>query len=143
MYNIDLVDAVHNLPASVKTKAHGAATCGAVACCCIVPQQSDDELIGSELPVVIEEVVPERRRLVLNCSAAIAARKAALQPGDLVSGVVKEVGGEVKRLHRDRPPAWQSTCMVWADRSVAWPRLHTMVLQPFHVTTCANRRWMV
>jgi len=121
MYNIDLVNAVHNLPlhqqgqkqlvfpyqpASVKTKAHGAATCGAVACCCLVPQQSDDELIGSELPVVIEEVVPERRRLVLNCSAAIAARKAALQPGDLVTGVVKEVGaGQVKQLHRDRTPA--------------------------------------
>eukprot|EP00775_Hariotina_reticulata_P004453 gene4453-4709_t len=54
-------------------------------------QQADDQLVGSELPVVVEEVVPERRRLVLNCSAAVAARKAALKPGDLVTGVVTEV----------------------------------------------------
>lgn len=59
--------------------------------------QRGHELIGVELPVLIEEVQPQQRRIRLNCLAALAAKWAALQPADLVTGAVSEVGTSRRR----------------------------------------------
>jgi hypothetical protein len=66
------------------------------ACCCwwcvLLLVQRAHELVGRELPVVVAEVLPDEHCIRFNCIAAVAAQRAALQPADLINGVVTEVG---------------------------------------------------
>lgn len=53
--------------------------------------QRAHELVGRQLPVTVAEVVPDLHRIRFNCIEALAAQRAALQPADLITGVVTEV----------------------------------------------------
>ncbi|KAF8069593.1 RPS1 [Scenedesmus sp. PABB004] len=75
--------------------------------------QADDELLGMELPVLIEEVVPEQRRIVLNSVAALHSRLAAVAPATLVRGTVTQV----KASH-----AW--VALEGLDQDGLWAYLH-------------------
>ncbi|KAF6257317.1 hypothetical protein COO60DRAFT_1701906 [Scenedesmus sp. NREL 46B-D3] len=87
-------------------------------------EQRAHELLGRELPVTVAEVLPDQHRIRFNCIAGVAAQRAALQPADLVVGVVTEVcrsyawvamrgldyGGSRAMLHRKDFSVRQDFC---------------------------------